>query len=249
MVLKGAGRIGPTVREFITNELNIRVEVPALELLHDATLVGGLASEASEDVLLPQRPLAETDPDIVLGPDSVGTLSFTSGSTGIPKGVRGRHYSLTHFFPWMGQRFGLDENSKFTMLSGIAHDPIQRDSESIIIPPRGQRTDGAQCSHRYSSAQGCTSPRQMILELPDASRSGWRTTRSLSRISHRPWGSCYRRRLRARSRPCATPSSSVMFSPSATAFACKRSRRTCTSSTCTARPRRSAPCRTSSFPA
>jgi L-aminoadipate-semialdehyde dehydrogenase len=77
--------------------------------------------------------LADQDPSVPLGPDSKGTLSFTSGSTGIPKGVRGRHYSLTHFFPWMGQRFGLGEDSKFTMLSGIAHDPIQRDSKPNII--------------------------------------------------------------------------------------------------------------------
>jgi L-2-aminoadipate reductase len=104
------------------------VEVPALELLHDGEILGG-SVESAEDVLAPQRGLADTDTNIALGPDSVGTLSFTSGSTGIPKGVRGRHYSLTHFFPWMGQRFGLSENSKFTMLSGIAHDPIQRDSE------------------------------------------------------------------------------------------------------------------------
>lgn len=32
----------------------------------------------------------------------------------------------------MGKRFGLDGNSKFTMLSGIAHDPIQRDSTLVI---------------------------------------------------------------------------------------------------------------------
>ncbi|KAI5121805.1 hypothetical protein M0805_009797 [Coniferiporia weirii] len=127
VVLKGAGVISSTVREFIETEANIRVEVPALELLADGSILGGVAPGTTGDVLAAHVHLADTDPNVVLGPDSIGTLSFTTGSTGIPKGVRGRHYSLTHFFPWMGERFGLDENSRFTMLSGIAHDPIQRD--------------------------------------------------------------------------------------------------------------------------
>ncbi|KAG6816775.1 putative NRPS-like protein biosynthetic cluster [Tephrocybe sp. NHM501043] len=126
VVLKGAGTLGPSVREFLSTELKIRVEVPALEVLSGGGIVGGLGT-SGVDVLQPHLHLAETDPNVAIGPDSVGTLSFTSGSTGIPKGVRGRHFSLTHFFPWMGERFGLDENSRFTMLSGIAHDPIQRD--------------------------------------------------------------------------------------------------------------------------
>jgi L-2-aminoadipate reductase len=130
VVLKGAGTIGPSVREFLSSELKIRVEVPALEILLDGTISGG-SNVNSVDVLQSHAHLGDTDPNVSLGPDSVGTLSFTSGSTGIPKGVKGRHFSLTHFFPWMGERFGLTENSKFTMLSGIAHDPIQRDSQCI----------------------------------------------------------------------------------------------------------------------
>ena len=127
--------ISPSVREFLSSELKIRVEVPALELLPDGGMLGGCVpgGKGDVDVLQAHAHLADTDPNVVLGPDSVGTLSFTSGSTGIPKGVKGRHYSLTHFFPWMGERFGLGDHSKFTMLSGIAHDPIQRDSEYLIL--------------------------------------------------------------------------------------------------------------------
>jgi L-aminoadipate-semialdehyde dehydrogenase len=136
VVLKGAGAISPPVREFLSSELKIRVEVPALELLSDGVLLGGCMpgpkADIDIDILRAHAHLADTDPNVVLGPDSIGTLSFTSGSTGIPKGVKGRHYSLTHFFPWMGERFGLGSHSKFTMLSGIAHDPIQRDSQCIV---------------------------------------------------------------------------------------------------------------------
>lgn len=132
VVLKGAGTISPPVREFLYAELKIRVEVPALEVLPGNGIAGGIGANGV-DVLQPHLHLADIDPNVTLGPDSIGTLSFTSGSTGIPKGVRGRHFSLTHFFPWMGERFGLNETSKFTMLSGIAHDPIQRDSERFCL--------------------------------------------------------------------------------------------------------------------
>ena len=128
IVLKGAGTVNPSVRQFLTNELEIKVKVPALEFSPNLEILGGPLSEGSVDVLQSTRGLADVNPSVILGPDSVGTLSFTSGSTGIPKGVKGRHYSLTHFFPWMGERFNLSSESKFTMLSGIAHDPIQRDS-------------------------------------------------------------------------------------------------------------------------
>lgn len=120
------------MRDFISTELEIRIEVPALELSGSHEVLGG-PSQSGEDALAPSQHLGDVDPSVVLGPDSVGTLSFTSGSTGIPKGVQGRHYSLTHFFPWMGERFALNPNSKFTMLSGIAHDPIQRDSQYMIL--------------------------------------------------------------------------------------------------------------------
>ncbi|KAJ1962213.1 large subunit of alpha-aminoadipate reductase, partial [Dipsacomyces acuminosporus] len=102
-----------------------------LELLDSGELRGEGSSSASDPVAEAARAVdasASVSEDVVeVGHDSIGTLSFTSGSTGIPKGVRGRHFSLTHFYPWMSEEFGIGADDRFTMLSGIAHDPIQRD--------------------------------------------------------------------------------------------------------------------------
>ncbi|KAI9146540.1 hypothetical protein BKA69DRAFT_1163060 [Paraphysoderma sedebokerense] len=124
VVLKKAGSIHPDVRSYIKTDLELKTEIPELEILTNGALRG---SSNSPDILDAVRQLAKTDPEVAVGPDSIGTLSFTSGSTGIPKGVRGRHFSLTHFYPWMKSEFEMTEMERFTMLSGIAHDPIQRD--------------------------------------------------------------------------------------------------------------------------
>ncbi|KAG0131878.1 hypothetical protein HOY82DRAFT_669743 [Tuber indicum] len=125
VVIAKAGTLSSVVREYIINELSIYTEVPGLAIQNDGTLVGGKIGGA--DVLADQVALKAQSTGVVIGPDSTPTLSFTSGSEGIPKGVRGRHFSLTYYFPWMAETFGLSENDRFTMLSGIAHDPIQRD--------------------------------------------------------------------------------------------------------------------------
>ncbi|KAJ1772298.1 large subunit of alpha-aminoadipate reductase [Coemansia sp. RSA 1843] len=129
VVLRHAGELPPEVSEYVQAELDVVCTVPALELMDNGDLRG---QEGSGDPVaaaaLEVDVAGSLDEDVVdVGHDSIGTLSFTSGSTGVPKGVRGRHYSLTHFYPWMAQEFGLGAADRFTMLSGIAHDPIQRD--------------------------------------------------------------------------------------------------------------------------
>jgi amino acid adenylation domain-containing protein len=62
-----------------------------------------------------------------IGPDSLAYLSFTSGTTGKPKAVMGRHGSLTHFVPWLAERFELVASDRYSLLSGLAHDPLHRD--------------------------------------------------------------------------------------------------------------------------
>jgi len=73
--------------------------------------------------------------------DDTAIITFTSGTTGVPKAVAGRYSSLTHFYPWMNEVFGPFESDRFGMCSNVAHDPIQRDiftplffSATIVIP-------------------------------------------------------------------------------------------------------------------
>ena len=139
--IEDAGRLAQPVADFIAERLAIEAEVPALKLGSDGKLTGGEVN--GKDCLQPHDTQKHMPPGVVVGPDSAPTLSFTSGSEGRPKGVLGRHFSLTHYFPWMAQRFGLSENDRFAMLSGIAHDPIQRDiftplflGAQIVVPPR-----------------------------------------------------------------------------------------------------------------
>lgn len=62
-----------------------------------------------------------------VGPDDLAYISFTSGSSGKPKGVMGRHGSLTHFIPWMSEEFTLNAADRFSLLSALSHDPLHRD--------------------------------------------------------------------------------------------------------------------------
>lgn len=115
-----AGPLSEKVRVYIRESLQIRTEVPGLRIDSMGKLRGGILD--GTDVLGEQTSLGAQNPSVLVGPDSNPTLSFTSGSEGRPKGVLGRHFSLTYYFPWMSERFNLTGNDRFTMLSGIAHD-------------------------------------------------------------------------------------------------------------------------------
>ena len=67
------------------------------------------------------------DPGVSVGPGDLAYVSFTSGSTGHPKGILGRHGPLTHFLPWQEESFQISAADRFSMLSGLSHDPLQRD--------------------------------------------------------------------------------------------------------------------------
>ncbi len=55
------------------------------------------------------------------------SVIFTSGSSGVPKAVAGSHLGLAGYLQWLPDSIGFSKRDHFGMLSGLAHDPLQRD--------------------------------------------------------------------------------------------------------------------------
>ncbi|MBW8879229.1 MAG: amino acid adenylation domain-containing protein, partial [Acidobacteria bacterium] len=111
IALKAAGPVPDAVRSWLEEAGCPCLELPA----------GGAAALES---------LASFDggaPRVTVGPQDVACFGFTSGSTGGPKGILGLHGSLSHFLPMHCREFEIGPDDRFSLLSGLAHDPLQRD--------------------------------------------------------------------------------------------------------------------------
>ncbi|GAA6620567.1 amino acid adenylation domain-containing protein [Scytonema sp. NUACC26] len=80
-----------------------------------------------DSILVALQSYPKSCPEVRVELDDLAYVAFTSGSTGKPKGIKGSHRPLSHFVEWHQQSFGLCESDKFSLLSGLSHDPLLRD--------------------------------------------------------------------------------------------------------------------------
>jgi amino acid adenylation domain-containing protein len=115
-----------------------------------AQVAGALAAGHDVAVLDAAAPDAEATGEGLdaADPDAPAYILFTSGSTGGPKGVAASHRPLSHFVAWQASTFGLGAADRFTLLSGLSHDPLLRDvftplsiGAAILIPEASTITE------------------------------------------------------------------------------------------------------------
>lgn len=105
------------------------LDEPAASIPYRLTIPGRISALA--DVL---RDHSTEDPKRRIDPCDPAYVLPTSGSTtGEPKAILGTHKPLTHFLQWYCRTFGLNASDRFSMLSGLSHDPLLRD---IFTPLR-----------------------------------------------------------------------------------------------------------------
>jgi amino acid adenylation domain-containing protein len=64
-------------------------------------------------------------------PDDPAYIFFTSGTTGIPKGILGSHKGLSHFLDWQRKTFAITPTDRCAHLTGLSFDVVLRD---VFLP-------------------------------------------------------------------------------------------------------------------
>lgn len=113
-----------------------------------ARLAGLQGCEALDAMAADGRAEASTEGLDSARPEAPAYFLFTSGSTGQPKCVAASHQPLAHFVGWQAKTFGLTAKDRFTLLSGLSHDPLMRDiftplsiGASLVIPDQATVAD------------------------------------------------------------------------------------------------------------
>ncbi|OKH46951.1 non-ribosomal peptide synthetase [Calothrix sp. HK-06] len=82
--------------------------------------------------------------------DDAAYVFFTSGTTGVPKGVLGRHSGLAHFLTWQRQTFGVNPQDRSAQLTGLSFDVVLRDvflpltsGATLCLPASGDELEPA----------------------------------------------------------------------------------------------------------
>jgi amino acid adenylation domain-containing protein len=107
-------------------------------------------AESGQAIDRPEGEPADGSPLPRVSPEDAAYLFFTSGTTGVPKGVLGCHKGLSHFLAWQRQCFAIGPSDRSAQLTGISFDVVLRDiftpltaGATLCLPSEADRLEPA----------------------------------------------------------------------------------------------------------
>ena len=120
-------------------------------------------------------------------------MLFTSGSTGTPKCIACSHLPLESFIRWHVETSNLRHDDRFTMLSGLSHDPIMRDvftplsiGATLLIPRQATITEPGALARWF--ADQCATISHLTPQMGQLLTAGGDAALRLPTMRHFFWG-------------------------------------------------------------
>ncbi|MCP5093913.1 MAG: amino acid adenylation domain-containing protein, partial [Chloroflexi bacterium] len=162
-------------------------EVPTLltNYLDECGISCRLSLPNSQLNIYPSEP-----PQIIIAPDDLATLTFTSGTTGKPRAIASTHRPLAHFWAWQTAVFNFTPHDQFTLFSGLAHDPLLRDLFTPLVNGGTLHIPTAETLYSASALTAWMAERHItVTHLPPALGQMMTTgSTSLSTLRYAFWG-------------------------------------------------------------
>lgn len=136
--------VDPTMPEARIRAMLDQAQPVALVCLR-ATAALAAAAAPEQPLLLIDSVQPATLQVAEMAPNAASYVSFTSGSSGLPKGILGRHKSLQHFLTWQREQFCLGAETVTAQLAPVTFDVSLRDTllplmlgGRVTVPPRDE---------------------------------------------------------------------------------------------------------------
>jgi len=99
----------------------------AIILTSNASINSRVNADSAEVISIDNLPeeISPTSATVQSNTDAVVYIIFTSGTTGLPKGVEIAHASLLNLILWHNNKFGMDSQCRSTLIAGIGFDVAQ----------------------------------------------------------------------------------------------------------------------------